>query len=310
MRSTRTKTPTKGRTPNTSPLAQETSFPEWLQPMAATLTQERFTGPEWIFERKFDGIRLLAFKNGSEVGLFSRNRLPQNLPSVAQAIKSLPASNLILDGEITWGGGMVKYHVFDVMWLDGQDLRSLPFEQRRELLRKLPLSVPLERVISLDENDTQSPWERAQIEGWEGVIAKRRDSVYEHRRSPHWLKMKCELAQELVVGGFTDPQGKRVGLGALLVGYFEGDDFVFAGKIGTGFDTKLLLELRTQLDRLEIPKTPFTKAVGLPRLRAHWVRPEIVVQVGFIEWTVHGKLRHPRLLGLRNDKAARDVVRE
>lgn len=278
--------------------------------MAATLTQERFTGPEWIFERKFDGIRLLAFKNGNEVGLFSRNRLPQNLPSVAHAIKSLPVSNLILDGEITWGGGKVKYHVFDVMWLDGQDLRSLPFERRRDLLRKLPLSVPLERVISLDEKDAQSPWERAQIEGWEGVIAKRRDSVYEHRRSPHWLKMKCELAQELVVGGFTDPQGKRVGLGALLVGYFDADDFVFAGKIGTGFDTKLLLELRTQLDRLEIPKTPFTKAVGLPRLRAHWVRPEIVVQVGFIEWTVHGKLRHPRLLGVRNDKAAREVVRE
>lgn len=278
--------------------------------MAATLTQERFTGPEWIFERKFDGIRLLAFKNGNEVGLFSRNRLPQNLPSVAHAIKSLPVSNLILDGEITWGGGKVKYHVFDVMWLDGQDLRSLPFERRRDLLRKLPLSVPLERVISLDEKDAQSPWELAQIEGWEGVIAKRRDSVYEHRRSPHWLKMKCELAQELVVGGFTDPQGKRVGLGALLVGYFDADDFVFAGKIGTGFDTKLLLELRTQLDRLEIPKTPFTKAVGLPRLRAHWVRPEIVVQVGFIEWTVHGKLRHPRLLGVRNDKTARDVVRE
>jgi ATP-dependent DNA ligase len=278
--------------------------------MAATLTQERFTGPEWIFERKFDGIRLLAFKNGSEVDLFSRNRLPQNLPSVALAIKSLPVSNLILDGEITWGGGKVKYHVFDVMWLDGQDLRSLPFERRRELLRKLPLNLPLERVSSLDEKDTQSPWERAQIEGWEGVIAKRRDSVYEHRRSPHWLKMKCELAQELVVGGFTDPQGKRVGLGALLVGYFDGDDFVFAGKIGTGFDTKLLLELRTRLDRIEIPKTPFTKAVGLPRLRAHWVRPEIVVQVGFIEWTVHGKLRHPRLLGVRDDKAARDVVKE
>lgn len=278
--------------------------------MAATLTQERFTGPEWIFERKFDGIRLLAFKNGSEVDLFSRNRLPQNLPSVALAIKSMPVSNLILDGEITWGGGKVKYHVFDVMWLDGQDLRSLPFERRRELLTKLPLSVPLERVSSLDEKDAQSPWERAQIEGWEGVIAKRRDSVYEHRRSPHWLKMKCELAQEFVVGGFTDPQGKRVGLGALLVGYFDGDDLVFAGKIGTGFDTKLLLELRTRLDRIEIPKTPFTKAVGLPRLRAHWVRPEIVVQVGFIEWTVHGKLRHPRLLGVRNDKAARDVVRE
>ena len=104
------------------------------------------------------------------------------------------------------------------------------------------------------------------------------------------------------MGGFTDPQGKRVGLGALLVGYFEGDDFVFAGKIGTGFDTKLLLELRARLDQLEIPKSPFTKAVGLPRLRAHWVRPEIVVQVGFIEWTVHGKLRHPRLLGVRDDR--------
>jgi ATP-dependent DNA ligase len=142
------------------------------------------------------------------------------------------------------------------------------------------------------------------------VIAKRRDSPYEHRRSKNWLKMKCEESQELVVGGFTDPQGQRVGLGALLVGYYEGDDFVFAGKIGTGFDTKLLLELRAQLDKLEIAKSPFTKAVGLPRLRAHWVQPNIVVQVGFIEWTVHGKLRHPRLLGVRKDKSAHEVVRE
>ncbi len=122
--------------------------------------------------------------------------------------------------------------------------------------------------------------------------------------------MKCEASQELVVGGFTDPQGGRVGLGALLVGYFEGEDFIFAGKVGTGFDTKLLLDLRARLDALEIPETPFTKAKGLPRLRAHWVRPEIVVQVAFIEWTVHGKLRHSRLLGIRNDKPARDVVRE
>ena len=147
-------------------------------------------------------------------------------------------------------------------------------------------------------------------QGWEGVILKRRGSRYEHRRSPHWLKMKCEATQELVVGGFTDPQGSRVGLGALLVGYFDGNDFVFAGRIGTGFDTKLLLELRARLDALEVPTTPFTRAIGLPRLRAHWVTPEIVVQVGFIEWTVHGKLRHPRLLGVRSDKAARDVVRE
>lgn len=274
--------------------------------MAATLTQERFTGPEWIFERKFDGIRLLAFKKGSEVRLFSRNRLPQEIPALTQAIGKLPHPELILDGEITWGGKLA-YHVFDIMWLDGRDVTTLPIEERLALLSDLPLSAQLHRVFALDD---ELPWERAQKEGWEGVIAKRRGSVYEQRRSPHWLKMKCELAQEFVVGGFTDPQGKRVGLGALLVGYYADEDFVFAGKIGTGFDTKLLLELRAQLDQLEIAKAPFTRAVGLPRVRAHWVRPEIVVQVGFIQWTVHGKLRHPRLLGVRHDKAARDVVRE
>jgi DNA ligase D-like protein (predicted ligase) len=281
--------------------------------MAATLTQERFTGPEWVFERKFDGIRLIAFKNGPDVQLVSRNRLPQNIPAVARAIAKLPHEELILDGEITWGRGWsdggckVAYHVFDIMWLDGRDTTSLPLDERRALLSELPFDEPLQHVKTIDD---PTPWERAQKEGWEGVIAKRRGSVYEHRRSRQWLKMKCEMSQELVVGGFTDPQGKRVGLGALLVGYFEADDFVFAGKIGTGFDTKLLLDLRAQLDQLEIAKPPFTKAVGLPRLRAHWVHPEIVVQVGFIEWTVHGKLRHPRLLGVRSDKAAREVVRE
>src|SRR5436190_14148744 len=286
------------------------SLPDWLVPMAATLTQERFTGPGWIFERKFDGIRLLAYKKGTDVQLFSRNRLPQNLPAIAQAIANLPHRELILDGEITWGGGKVRYHVFDIMWLDGRDVTSLPLYERRAMLSSLPLRDPLELVTSLDEVDDLLPWERAQKEGWEGVIAKRQDSPYEQRRSPHWLKMKCERSQELVVGGFTDPQGRRVGLGALLVGYFEDADFVFAGKVGTGFDTKLLLDLRAQLDQLETQTSPFTKAVGLPRVRAHWVRAQIVVQVGFIEWTVHGKLRHPRLLGVRSDKAATEVVKE
>src|SRR5205807_200688 len=161
------------------------------------------------------------------------------------------------------------------------------------LLAKLPFEPPMRRVDLLDE---EKPWERAEREGWEGVIAKRLGSLYEHRRSTHWLKIKCEASQELVVGGFTDPQGGRVGLGALLVGYFENDGFVFAGKVGTGFDTKLLLELRARLDTIEIPKSPFTKAVGLPRVRAHWVHPEVVVQVAFIQWTAHGKLRHSRLL--------------
>jgi len=263
--------------------------------MAATLTQERFTGPEWLFERKYDGIRLLAFKKGADVQLFSRNHLPQNVPAVSQAISQLPHDELILDGEITWPGGTTSYHVFDIMWLDDRDLRNLPLEERLEILRQLPLTGPLHRVEPVTD---ESPWERAQREGWEGVIAKRRNSEYEHRRSRNWLKMKCELSQNFIVGGFTDPQGKRVGLGALLVGHYEGDDFVFAGKIGTGFDTQLLLDLRARLDQLEIPKASFTKAIGLPRVRAHWVRPEIVVNVGFIEWTVHGKLRHPRLLNV------------
>jgi len=288
------------------------SFPDWLEPMAATLTQERFTGPEWIFERKLDGIRLLAFKQGGDVRLLSRNRLPQNAayPSLVQAIERLPAHDAVLDGEATgvWGkAGKVTYHVFDILWLDGRDVTSLPLEARHALLNALPLESPLSRVDALDD---PKPWERACREGWEGVIAKRRGSRYEHRRSPHWLKMKCEATQELVVGGFTDPQGARVGLGALLVGYYEGDDLVFAGRIGTGFDTKLLLELRARLEASKIAATPFTRAVGLPRLRAHWVRPELVVQVGFIEWTVNGKLRHPRLLGVRTDKTAREVVRE
>lgn len=284
------------------------SQPEWLVPMAATLTQERFTGPEWIFERKLDGIRMLAFKKGSDVKLYSRNRLPQHYPKVADAIAALPARDAILDGEAAWDpSSRVAYHVFDVLWIDGRDVTSLPLDERRAILKGLPLRAPLGRV---PEVPGDKPWERACAEGWEGVIAKRRDSRYEHRRSPNWLKMKCEASQELVVGGFTDPQGSRVGLGALLVGYYDNDELVFAGKIGTGFDTKLLLELRARLDGLEIPTPPFTKAKGLPRLRAHWVQPQVVVQVAFIEWTVHGKLRHPRLLGVRYDKAAKEVVRE
>ena len=284
------------------------AFPEWLEPMAARLTQERFTGPEWLFERKLDGIRLLAFKNGDEVRLLSRNQLPQDYPAVRRAVAALPVHDVILDGEAAWDPrSHIGYHVFDVLWLEGRSVTSRTLEERRALLSGLPLEAPLARVGEL--RDAQ-PWERACAEGWEGVVAKRRDSLYEHRRSPHWLKMKCEASQELVVGGFTDPQGGRVGLGALLVGYFEGEDFVFAGKIGTGFDTRLLLDLRARLDALELPATPFTKGTGLPRVRAHWARPEIVVQVSFIEWTVHGKLRHPRLTGVRFDKAPREVVRE
>jgi bifunctional non-homologous end joining protein LigD len=281
-------------------------MPDWLEPMAATLTQERFAGPEWLFERKFDGIRLLAYKRGKSVQLLSRNRLPQHLPAVERAVASLPVKDAILDGEVAWDGAS-SYHVFDVLWIDGKSVTQLPLEERRAILKTLPFTAPMKRVELLKDPD---PWERARREGWEGVIAKRRGSVYEHRRSKQWLKLKVEASQELVVGGFTDPAGARVGLGALLVGYYEGDDFVFAGKIGTGFNTALLVELRAKLDAIEITKPPFTKAIGLPKLRSHWVKPRVVVQVSFMEWTVHGKLRHPRLIGIRSDKNPRDVIRE
>jgi ATP-dependent DNA ligase len=282
------------------------SFPEWIEPMAATLTQERFTGPEWIFERKFDGIRILAFKQGVHVRLLSRNGLVQHHPTVLAAIANIAVRDVILDGELTWSKRGVTYHVFDLLWLDG-DMTSFPLIERIARLDSIALAEPLERVQAITDS---KPWERACKEGWEGVIAKRRDSQYEHRRSPHWLKMKCEATQEFLVGGFTDPQNTRVGLGALLLGYFDEEDLVFAGKVGTGFDTKLLLEIRARLNAIEIPASPFSKAEGLPRLRAHWVRPELVVQVAFIEWTVHSKLRHPRFLGVRTDKSPRDVMRE
>ena len=281
-------------------------MPAWLEPMAATLTQERFAGPEWAFEKKYDGIRLLSYKRGKEIKLYSRNRLLQHLPAIERAIAAIPAQELILDGEVAWDGGSA-YHVFDILWLNGKLTTSLPLEERRALLKTLTFTPPMRRVELIRDGE---PWERARREGWEGVIAKRRGSPYEHRRSKLWLKMKIEASQELVVGGFTDPQGARVGLGALLVGYYDKDDFVFAGKIGTGFDTKLLLDLRKKLDAIEADKSPFTVAKGLPRLRAHWVKPQIVVQVNFMEWTKHNKLRHPRLIGVRIDKKARDVVRE
>lgn len=272
--------------------------------MAATLTQERFDGPEWLFERKYDGIRLLAFKDGRRVRLLSRNRLEQRIPALTKAIAALPVKRVILDGELSWDRQSV-YHVFDILWLDDRNVTTLPLEERRKLVARLPLEPPMARVEALEE---PRPWDRACAEGWEGVIAKRRGSIYEHRRSKQWLKMKCELTGDFVVGGFTEPQRTRVGLGALLVGYYASDDFVFAGKVGTGFDRRMLLELRDRLDALEVPASPFTVATGLPRVRTHWVEPRIVVSVAFVEWTVHRKLRHSRLLGIHHDRPAREVT--
>ena len=228
----------------------------------------------------------------------------------SRAVAELPVHDVVLDGEATghWGkSGETGYHVFDILWLDGRDVTSLPLEERRALLERLPLQPPLLRVAALDD---PKPWERACARrlGRGDRQAPRLDL----RASPLAALAEDEVRAGAGAGGrrLHRSAGARVGLGALLVGYYDGDELVFAGKIGTGFDTKLLLELRARLDALEIENTPFTKAVGLPRLRAHWVRPEIVVQVGFIEWTGNNKLRHPRLLGVRIDKPAREVVRE
>jgi bifunctional non-homologous end joining protein LigD len=233
----------------------------------------------------------------------------RDYPAVARALEALKLESFIFDGEATggWGRqGRADYNVFDVLWLNGKDLRPRPLRERLAALGTVPFELPVARVRPLKGS---KPWERACGEGWEGVIAKRLDSRYEHRRSKAWLKMKCDASQELVVGGFTDPRGAREGFGALLVGYFDKKDFVFAGKVGAGLTFDTLRTLRLQLDRLEISKKPFTRGTGLPR-HAHWVEPEIVVQVLFSEWTEAGKLRHPRLQGVRTDKPARDVVRE
>ena len=202
-------------------------MPDWLEPMAATLTQERFTGPDWMFERKFDGIRLLAYKRGADVRLYSRNRLPQHLPAVAARSRRLPVDEVILDGEVTWDGRSALSRLRHPV--AGRTRRH------RAAARRAPRAAAIAAVRRAAAARRRSstmpePWERARREGWEGVIAKRRGSPYEHRRSKHWLKMKCEASQEFVVGGFTDPQGARVGLGALLVGYYEGDDFVVRRK--------------------------------------------------------------------------------
>jgi ATP-dependent DNA ligase len=273
--------------------------------MAATLTQERFAGERWTFEQKHDGIRLMVFKDGDEVRMYSRTRRPQDLPRIEKAIRALPHRQIVLDGELTWDRES-GFHVFDVLWLDGEDLMKQPLKERRRVLDRIPLRAPLYRTEAIDHPE---PWELARERGWEGVIAKRLDSPYEQKRSKHWLKMKCELAQDFVVGGFTDPQGGRVGLGALLVGFFDGDDFVFAGKVGTGFDTEMLTRLRARFDRSLEAGAPFTKATGLPRIRVHWVKPEVVVTVAFIEWTVHAKLRHSRLIAIRDDVDPRTVHR-
>jgi DNA ligase D-like protein (predicted ligase) len=206
-------------------------------------------------------------------------------------------------------GVRIVYYVFDVVHAGGFDTTTLELRHRKALLRRLLRFDGPIRYTTHRRGDGEAFWRQACEKGWEGVIAKRAASTYVPRRSPDWLKFKCVNEQELVIGGYTDPKGARKWFGALLLGYHEGDDLRYAGKVGTGFDERLLADLYARMKALERDTPPFA-AAHLPRKGIHWVEPKLVAQIGFSEWTRDGQLRHPRFLGLREDKPAREVVRE
>jgi DNA ligase D-like protein (predicted ligase) len=313
---------------------------EFISPMLATLTETYFSDPAWLFERKLDGVRAVVVRaeprDHTATKLYSRNQksMGNTYPELVEALDTLAPERSVADGEIVAFDGKqtsfarlqarlgitdprraraigvdVYLYLFDLLVLDGYDLTRLPLRERKRLLRRV---VTFRDPIKFNEHrdtDGERFLREACEWGWEGLIAKRADAPYRPgRRSEDWLKFKCVREQELVVGGFTDPAGSRVGFGALLLGYYEGDTLRYAGKVGTGFDEKLLRGLRRRFEELAVPRSPFGEPVR--ERGAHWLRPEVVAQIGFTEWTRDGRLRHPRFLGLREDKPADQVVRE
>jgi DNA ligase D-like protein (predicted ligase) len=306
---------------------KQISQPMWVDPMLATLTEERFSDPDWIFEKKLDGVRAIAYRKGNNLQLLSRNKLSFNgsFPQVVTHLMRQPSNNFILDGEIVAlekgvssfaklqqrGSRMtaVYYYVFDLLFLDGYDLRELPLIERKKILRRAFSYDERLRYTTHKVGEGEAYFDEACRKNWEGIIAKRSNSIYESGRSKDWLKFKCSHQQEFVIVGYTDPQGSRTGFGALLVGYYSDRRLMYAGKVGTGYTTQTLQMLHRKLSSLERP-TSNVKCTGLPRKNVHWVEPRLVAQIAFSEWTQEGKLRHPRFLGLRDDKNPREVVRE
>ena len=311
--------------------------PSWIEPELATLTKERFSDPGWITERKLDGERCLAFVSGDSARLLTRNKklITGTYPELAAALGAQQADDFIVDGEIVAFAGTqtsfallqqrmqlvaplpelvrrvpVYYYVFDIVYADGADVRRQPLLERKRVLRRLlSFGGPL-RFSTHQTGKGEAHWREACGKRWEGVIAKRADSAYRGGRTRDWLKFKCDSSQEFVIGGYTDPQGGRVGFGALLLGYYDEDGrLVYAGKVGTGFDQRALRSLHAALRESERPTAVFA-AGDLPRSAVHWVEPRLVAQIGFSEWTTAGQLRHPRYLGLRDDKDPAEVVRE
>jgi bifunctional non-homologous end joining protein LigD len=311
---------------------------EFVAPMLATLTADRFTDPGWIFERKLDGVRAIGVRDTAGASLWSRSEKPMNAtyPELVDAVAAEVPVGTVVDGEIVaFAGAQTSFerlqgriglhdpdaarasgipvflYLFDLLVLDGQDTTALPLRIRKRLLRDaVNFGDPL-RMSTHRNADGEAYFREACRRGWEGLVAKRTDAPYRPgRRSDDWLKLKCGHAQELVVGGWTDPQRSRTGFGALLVGYHDTDHdgLRYAGKVGTGFDHRTLTELSARFRGLATDRSPFGEPVK--EKDAHWLRPQLVAQIGFSEWTRDGKLRHPRYLGLRDDKAPEDVVRE
>jgi DNA ligase D-like protein (predicted ligase) len=310
--------------------------PRWTRPMLATLVHEAFDDEAWIFERKLDGERCLAFKQDGEVRLRSRNRqdLGCAYPEIVDALVARRADGFIIDGEVVAFAGnrtsfsrlqermqkqepaaaratgvAVFYYVFDVLHAAGHDLTGVPLRGRKAVLRDLlDWRDPL-RLTPHRNAHGQALLADACRRGWEGLVAKDGASPYAHSRSRSWRKLRCSNQQELVIGGYTDPRGSRVGFGALLVGFFRSGELRYAGKVGTGFDDETLERLHRRLAARARKTTPFT-AGEPPSSGVHWVRPDLVAEVAFTEWTDDDRLRHPRYLGLRRDKEARTVGKE
>lgn len=305
--------------------------------MLATLTQAHFSSRDWIYERKLDGERCLVMCDGSTVTLMSRNQrtLNDTYPELVEALESQLDTPLVADGEIVAFDGRVTsfsrlqqrigiddpdearatgvkvcLYLFDLTHYDGLDLRQLPLRRRKILLRKVLVHQDPIRYTPHRNEDGEAYYEEACRKGWEGIIAKRADSAYVTRRSRNWLKFKCVNRQEFVIGGYTDPKGERHGFGALLLGYYEGEALVYAGKVGTGFDDEMLTELGDRLESLATDEPPYADPDKARGKGVHWVKPVLVGEVGFTEWTDAGELRHPRFVGLRDDKAPEEVVRE
>jgi bifunctional non-homologous end joining protein LigD len=312
--------------PPTSPL------PLFLSPQLATLVDEPPDGDEWIYEVKFDGYRVVARIDGGDVKLFTRNGndWTKRLGTLAEAIGRLPVDKAWIDGEIVVPGAKgipsfqllqgafdnartkdIVFFAFDLPWAQGRDLTRLPLVERRELLEKLFQEEVPERVrFSAHFEGPVAPLlEGACKQGLEGLIGKRRNAPYTSTRSTAWVKIKCTKRQEFVIVGHTDPKGSRTGFGSLLLAlHDEGSgELRYAGNVGTGFDEKLLSSIKSRLDSLATEKPAFKVPKGV---KGHWVRPNLVAEVAFTEWTGDGRVRHPVFQGLRADKKPETVTRE